>query len=180
MTGVDVEVDALIYAQRGSWFVIPGRYYNEDNNLNLDSPMPNYQLPHLDEPLDIRLVINGAIAENRPAPPDAETQWMQHWRGSNLELFHCHRRQPGADRSGHVELESPDPITNQVTWRWQYPLHIEQDRRMGIVYYYDATLARPVCYERDPDDPTIYYYSPRLPKLPVGPNIFSVSAMSGV
>lgn len=168
LTGIDLQVDALMYAQRGSWFIIPGRYYNEDSNLTNPDPLkPQYQ-----EPLDIRIVINGAIVENHPAPPDAEEAWTQHWRGSNASYF--------TNSGSTPALEDPGNATwDDIEWRWQSS-SLAFDRRMGIVYYYDATLARPVCFERDPDDSTIRYYSPRLPKLPVSPNVFSISALRGV
>ena len=173
LTGIDLEVDALMYAQRGSWFIIPGQYYNQDANLSMPWPLPQYQ-----EPLDIRIVINGAIAENHPAPPDAEAQWLQHWRGSNLSYFIADGTTPALEDPGFNN--SNGSAWDATAWRWQNPTDVEFDRRMGIIYYYDATLERPVCYEHDPDDPSIYYYSPRLPKLPVGPNLFSVTALRGV
>jgi len=168
VTGIDMEVDALIYAQRGSWFVIPGRYYNEDSSLAIPWPLPQYQ-----EPLDIRIVVDGAITENRPVSPDVEEAWLSHWRGSNLSYFTNGGTSPALQDPGNATWDA-------ANWRWQDPTNSTTDRRMGIVYYYDATLARPVCYERDPDDMTIRYYTPRLPKLPVSPNIFSISAMRGV
>ncbi|HEY3415522.1 MAG TPA: hypothetical protein VGM23_01445 [Armatimonadota bacterium] len=156
VTHTDLQVDALIYAQRGSWFIIPGRYYNEDKNQQLPWPYPKYQ-----EPLDVRIIVNGAIAENRPAPPEAEEAWVSHWRGANTQYFIS----PGNDKP-HA-YDPGNSGWNRNNWRWT-------DRRLGIEYHYDATLARPVCYDIDPDDPGIRYYYPRLPKLPVSPNVFSI------
>ncbi|MHB9025625.1 MAG: hypothetical protein ACYC7E_15890 [Armatimonadota bacterium] len=162
VTPGDLQIDALIYAQRGSWFIIPGRYYNEREDQDLPWPYPKYQ-----EPLDFRIVINGAIAENRPAPPEAEEAWVSHWRGSNLQYFIS----PGNNKPHYYDPGSPQSAWNRDDWRWS-------DRRLGIEYHYDATLARPVCYDVDPDNPGTRYYYPRLPKLPVSPNVFSIGPPS--
>ena len=58
-------------------------------------------------------------------------------------------------------------------------LYNNDNRRMGITYQYDATLARPVCYDVDPNNPGIRYYRPRLPRLPVGENTDIMWKMQG-
>lgn len=173
-TGLDVQVDALVYAQRGSWFIIPGRYwhdYHDPDNPNppagfvperLPKPFPEFQ-----EPYDVRITINGAITENTPAPAYMQQQWIERWRGANIWYF---------DTGGDGKSDLWDPgataaLWNSTDWRWN---NNGDNRRMGIVYTYDATLARPVCYEVDSRDPSIRYYTPRLPRLPVGPELLFV------
>jgi len=157
VTGVDVQVDALIYAQRGSWFIIPGVYYNDPDNPMTDLEWP---FPKPGEPLDVRLVVHGAIVENRPAPPEAQEEWIKHWRGSNLAYFTTDNTTP------HL-LDPAAGTWDPATWRWT-------DRRAGIEYYYDATLQRPVCYWEDARG---RYFTPRLPKLPVCPSVFSIGVI---
>lgn len=166
MTGLDVQVDALLFAQRGSWFIIPGKYYNDPDNPVTGMPWP---YPKPGEPLDVRLIVHGAIVENHHAPPDAEEAWTRHWRGSDLWYFDLN----GDDRP---DLDDPgNAAWDANQWRWT-------TRRMGIEYHYDATLMRPVCYEmvsRDTDTGTVNIrsYRPRLPKLPVCPSVFSIGTM---
>ncbi|MHB0938835.1 MAG: hypothetical protein ACYC6A_20755 [Armatimonadota bacterium] len=171
-TCVDLQVDALVYAQRGSWFIIPGAYWHDSEDGTATNefkwPFPKYR-----EPYDVRIIVNGAIAQNNTAPPEMERQWIEHWRGSNLWYY---------DENNDGKPDMWDPASagwDANIWRWQDPLRTEQDplrdnRRMGIIYTYDATLALPVCYDVDPEDPSIRYYTPRLPKLPVGPEMLSV------
>jgi len=72
----DVEVDALIYAEGGSWFVIPGQFFTPPG-VTLDGyPSPG-------EPLDVKITIRGAITENRTADVADVALWTQHWRGSD-------------------------------------------------------------------------------------------------
>lgn len=221
MSRGDIQVDALIYAQRGSWFVIPGKFYNNnkpnrglwaanvsyaagdrvvaqganaeqvvfkcieghtstagtkpnpEDNLALAPAWAEFwvqdtdlALPQYHEPLDVRIIVNGAVVQNRPAPLDDQRQWESCWRGANKSYYASTGLQP--------DLWDPTADTwNSSTWRWE-------KRRMGIEYHYDATLARPVCFTREAvGGVTSYSYSPRLPKLPVSPTLYAFGAMSG-
>jgi len=77
---VDVEIDAAIYAEHGSWFVIPGSFFNppppDPGSDPMGSPAPG-------EPLDIRITVLGAVAENRTAPLADAMDWVAKWRGAN-------------------------------------------------------------------------------------------------
>jgi hypothetical protein len=80
VTPLPVEIDALIYAQNGSWFVIPGRWFNEDpDEFGADpttQPYPGYH-----EPLNISIHIYGAISENMPAELGSVADWTSKWGG---------------------------------------------------------------------------------------------------
>jgi hypothetical protein len=73
-----VEIDALIYAQNGSWFVLPGRWFNDDPDT-LEGTAG--QVPYYHEPLNIRISVYGAISENMPADQGAVTEWSSKWGG---------------------------------------------------------------------------------------------------
>lgn len=158
VNGADVQVDALIYAQRGSWYVIPGSYYNNDAESTSPWPYPKYR-----EPLDIRVTVNGAIVENRPARQDAQEAMYKHWRGSNLRYF-----TNGSDTAAYL-MDPGNATWDPKKWQWT-------DRRMGIEYRYDPSLTRPVCYTTTDG---LLSYLPRLPKLPVSPTLFSFGTMRG-
>jgi len=174
-TGLDVEVDALIYAQRGSWFVIPGHYWHDyagtpDPATFTPKKLPR-PFPEFREPLDVRITVNGAITENTTAPAYMQKEWTEHWRGANIWYY--------STAGGTPDLWDPASAGwDAQAWRWKDPASVKDNRRMGIVYTYDATLARPVCYSVDSQDPSIRYYTPRLPRLPVGPEMLFVQEAS--
>ncbi len=72
-----VQIEALVYAQNGSWFVIPGPWFNEDPDENdYTQAHPGYH-----EPLNIRLNFVGAITENLPASMGDVADWTSKWAG---------------------------------------------------------------------------------------------------
>ncbi len=154
VNGLDLQVDALCYAQRGSWFIIPGKYSNESADpviKNQPWPFPKYR-----EPQDVRITIYGAIIENRPAPLEMVNEWTRHWRGANLAYY---------TTTGSVS-DMLDPAINADA------------RRMGIEYHYDTRLAQAVCFDIDSLGNKLYHA--RLPKLPVSPNVYSIGQQSGM
>ena len=80
---VDVEIDAAIYAEHGSWYIIPGSWRTQPEPMGGDpgydpdiSPLPG-------EPMDMRITVRGAVGENRTAPLADVNDWSAKWRGSN-------------------------------------------------------------------------------------------------
>lgn len=87
-------VDALMYAQRGSWYVLAGPPFDmgseEDQGRLPEAVEVIYRhedgrpgFPRPLEPLDINLVISGAISENRTAPVGDVATWTQRWRAAD-------------------------------------------------------------------------------------------------
>lgn len=104
---LDVRVEALMYAQEGSFFIIPGPWLNANPNdtylrymvgdvatgntptvrrdgenalVNPNDPArihPRY--PFFGEPQDIRLTFFGAISENLPAEIGDQGSWLEKW-----------------------------------------------------------------------------------------------------
>ncbi len=75
-----VEIEALVYAQNGSWFIIPGAWFNEDPDELGQNPTVNLY-PGYHEPLNIRLSFYGAITENMPADLGSVAEWTSKWSG---------------------------------------------------------------------------------------------------
>ena len=146
-------VDALIYAEKGSWFIIPGSFYNNDDTIN--KPADDILLVYRESP-DVKIKINGAITMNLPAGVQYESEWLKHWRGTNSSYFG-----PDGDLDPATSL---DPYDGSGGWK--------ADRTTGITYTYDPGLFRPVCYNID-DDGDLVRYMTRCPKLPVSPTILS-------
>ncbi len=77
-----VQIQALVYAQNGSWFVIPGPWFNEDAGYATAHPQWDTQYPGYHEPLNIALQFYGAISENMPAPIGDVADWTSKWCGT--------------------------------------------------------------------------------------------------
>jgi hypothetical protein len=103
----DVRIEALIFAEEGSFFVIPGTWFNTDANDRRDlyqqrvaALLPGRtepearalanderriafgsspETPFYGEPLDIRIVVLGAVAENMPPSMSEQAEWLRKW-----------------------------------------------------------------------------------------------------
>lgn len=103
---MDVKIEASIYAEEGSFFVIPGDWFNMNPNDRRDrfearvtqlgtlgnpDPRGSAELERLEdfgsapgspfygEPLDVKIDIVGSIAENMPAPIAQQSEWLKKW-----------------------------------------------------------------------------------------------------
>jgi hypothetical protein len=83
-----IQVNAVMYAQNGSWFVIPPRWFNEageDTRAKFRArgqfraagtkPESEGIYPFYHEPLNVDIEIHGAITENMPADPADRNAW---------------------------------------------------------------------------------------------------------
>ncbi len=102
----DIRIEASMFAENGSFFVIPGPPFNPDPNDRRDvfnqavmtyggfgsasaiqqalqDRQDNFgsspETPFYGEPLDVRISIIGSISENMPAPIDQQAQWIKRW-----------------------------------------------------------------------------------------------------
>ncbi len=70
----DVRIEAVIYAEEGSFFVLPGNWFNPNSSDVPGQPRDPWvdpQFPYFGQPLDIRIIVDGAVSENIPASPSA-------------------------------------------------------------------------------------------------------------
>lgn len=86
---MDVEINAVLYAQNGSFFIIPGLWFNPNPNDRRDafqsalnrfsqfSASPEY--PFYGDPLDIKVTINGSVSENFPPMMGDQEKWLEKW-----------------------------------------------------------------------------------------------------
>ena len=99
VTPYDVRIEASLYAQYGSFYVIPGPWFNMNTddtrdrfnadvaNVGLDEAQrlrfERYgntpQVPFSAEPLDVKVTILGAVSMNLPAPISRQAEWLQKW-----------------------------------------------------------------------------------------------------
>lgn len=94
---MDVRIEAVLYAQNGSFFIIPGYPLNTNPADTRDAALRRAQaaglppgtmlrpagtadiFPFYNEPIDCRITIVGAIAQNRTASIADQAAWMQLW-----------------------------------------------------------------------------------------------------
>jgi len=160
-----INVDALIYAQEGSWFVLPGPWFNGAwnylGNYLANDPVadvvgtgvPSYRRAVSSIPLinpdnpgfaicQPRVYINGAISENHTAALGDAHDWLSKWGGRSLGFG-------AADPETTVTLAASDP---------------------RISYIFDEAL-RSAVYETTNADGDSVGLAPRLPKLPCPPGL---------
>lgn len=78
----DIRIEALLYAQEGSFFVIPGNWFNPDPADRPGGPRKpgtDPRFPYFGQPLDIRIIVDGTVSENIPAAVGDVEEWMAKW-----------------------------------------------------------------------------------------------------
>ena len=95
---MDIRIEAVLYAQTRSFFVIPGEWFNTNaddnlakyldtatrpdlsgNNLSAADQESVSRFPMYGQPIDLKITIDGSVSEARPADIAAQTSWMQKW-----------------------------------------------------------------------------------------------------
>ncbi len=108
ITPFDIRIEAAMYAEEGSFFVIPGAWFNyrtDDTRELFNTQLTNFvtggatalealelarrdrfqnfgsmpETPFYGEPLDVCVRILGAISENMPAPIAQQAEWQRKW-----------------------------------------------------------------------------------------------------
>ena len=173
---LDIRVEAMLYAQEKSFFIIPGYALNPDPNDTLQNfqatgirPSYNGQersivqqggaatpdmtaknaYPFYKQPLDVRITIAGAVAQNYTASSGDQAAWLSQWGyvptqygGTNLNI-------PDDHRMGH------DMAVNNANWVVNYNYaedrtgdyrtypQKQQNISPGLRYVYDPSLSMP-------------------------------------
>jgi hypothetical protein len=167
----DIKIEASLFAEEGSFFVIPGSWFNtnpdDTRSRHLQAVtafgadqarLRRFQTfgsspitPFYGEPLDIRIRIIGSIAENMPAPMSQQAQWLQKWGWIPAELGGTGRSIP------RTHFGSSDPSAVYVP---------------NLTLTYDPALAlgtvdgvNPI--RTHPDG----WILPPMPRLPVSPTL---------
>ena len=80
---LDIRIEAILYAQEGSFFVLPGNWFNPNPDDTRDRasrpPGTKAMFPFFGEPLDVRILIDGTVSENIPAAISDVEEWMAKW-----------------------------------------------------------------------------------------------------
>jgi hypothetical protein len=99
----DVRIEASIFAENGSFFVIPGAWFNpnaNDTRQAYESALPANPsaqdfvaadrsrlerfgsspiMPFYGEPLNVRVTVIGSVSENMPPPISQQAEWQRKW-----------------------------------------------------------------------------------------------------
>ncbi len=179
---LDIRIEAGLYAQDKSFFIIPGYSFNPDKNdtrvhflasgtrasyndrnvgTNKDAPdtAAKDQFPYADEPLDIRITLCGAIAENYTASVGAQAAWLQKW-GYVPAAFGSSATTIPAD---HLNARAPGPQTTKIELPLGYvPGTTVKDYRSPLestTNVNDFLLTRALTFEYDPALAMPYFHS---------------------
>jgi hypothetical protein len=175
----DVRIEASIFAENGSFFIIPGHWFNpnpndrRDNYANLGPDDTERQLqrvrlfgafpemPFYGEPLDVRVTVLGAVSENMPPPISQQAEWLRKWgwipreQGASGRLIPWTHVPAGYDITAGNDLYVPN---------------------MRIVYDPSLATGRVGGFEDTPQNPYIRMDNfgrplPPMPRLPVSPTL---------
>ncbi len=95
---MDIRIEAVLYAQTRSFFVIPGEWFNTNSADNIAEYLATAtrsdlsatglsayeqerrsRFPMYGQPIDLKITISGSVSEAHPADIAAQTAWMQKW-----------------------------------------------------------------------------------------------------
>ncbi|MDR3690289.1 MAG: hypothetical protein P4L46_12985 [Fimbriimonas sp.] len=180
----DIRIEAAIYAEQGSFFVIPGPWFNPNPNDRRDyyvssedvyagaSTTPEKDairlenfgatpgFPFYGEPLDIRIVISGAVSENMPPPASVQAEWLKKWGWIPKDLGATGLVIPGSHVPPASTLANPLIIPNLII---NYDPVLATGRSNGyVIDNGPGTLIRTDSYGRP---------LPPMPRLPVSPTL---------
>jgi hypothetical protein len=168
---LDIRIEAMLYAQEKSFFVIPGYNFNPDPtdtrlawlNSGADANTrfrPSYNIapdgslldsgiekalkdavPFFGEPMDVRITVFGAVAENYTATSGDQSAWMSKW--GYLPVNHGATQTPIPDI--HVRGVDPAPLSPGTDTRQDYrtPTERAQGIARGLRFVYDPALGYP-------------------------------------
>ncbi len=191
MVPSDVRIEASIYAQDGSFFVIPGAWFNPNPNDRRDTyaalganqverdnaRLANYgnypETPFYGEPLDVRIQILGSLSMNMPVPMSQQTEWLKKWGWIPREQGITGRLIPS------VHVPPGYNITGAGTDLFVPNLTVIYDPMLatGRTTGYRDVVDSFVRFERVQPDPinnpafTVDYPLPPMPRLPVSPTL---------
>ena len=181
----DIRIEALMYAENGSFFVIPGEWFNPDAGdtiQNFASADPKDgrvvrrriepRWPLYGEPLDAEVTIYGAISENVPAAMGDRVAWMDKWGW--IPPKHGTSDRPVDETVAYRQpLDPTDPLGQTGDIR------ANPFRQRGLKIIYDYKLSYPkVPNGATPNDrntdlalrrDSLMRPLPVTPKLPVSP-----------
>jgi hypothetical protein len=81
----DIRIEANLFSENNSFFVIPGPWFNDNANDSIDKAAEravattNPDFPLYGQPVDLQITVYGSVTENMPADIGDQTAWMLKW-----------------------------------------------------------------------------------------------------
>lgn len=169
---MDIRIEAVLYAQEKSFFIIPGYGANPDpadtrqafttmgarpsyniapDGSILDSPVElasKNAFPFFGEPIDVRITIQGAVSQNYTASSGDQAAWMARWGYIPDHYGSSGQSVPDIHLNGVDPLGTGNyrvdysPGTNRSTV-YRSPQEGAAGVARGLRYQYDPALAYP-------------------------------------
>ncbi|GBC91885.1 hypothetical protein HRbin15_00345 [bacterium HR15] len=169
---LDIRIEAALFAQNGSFFVIPGYWFNTNprdtrenaqrNNGRRTPGVASPEFPFYGEPLDIKITIVGAIAENFTAALGDQTEWLRKWGWIPIEYGNSGFTIPDQHQEFfHDTLSGRGRYAVNLLMRYDPIFRNPFVSGVPIRVAYDAT--------QDPSGQHPGRILPPIPKLPVCP-----------
>ena len=185
MLPIDVRVEASVFAEVGSFFVIPGPWFNPNPNDRRDTYLARVAIvgqaqaqaeryqnfgaapitPFYGEPLDVRVRIIGAVSQNMPAPMSQQAEWLKKWGWTPRALGDTGRLIPEQHVPTGFDLATDLYVPNLI---------ISYDPALGSGRAWDPAFSAqgPFFWQnpaiRTDDDNRML---PPMPRLPVSPTL---------
>lgn len=175
----DVRIEAGIFAENGSFFVIPGPGFNvnsEDTREEFEARVAATSLaaaqqsrfadygsmpgtPFYGEPLNCRVTIVGTVTENMPVPIGQQAEWQKKWGWMPRQI-------PG---TGLLAPRQHIP----ATWGTINGANPQRYYLPNLIISYDPVLALGSADTRTPvrTTPDTLWVLPPMPRLPVSPTL---------
>ena len=157
---MDIKIEASIFAEEGSFFVIPGDWFNMNPNDRRDAfearvatlvgggstliqardaaaqeRLTNFgavsSAPFYGEPIDVKINIVGSVAENMPPAISTQSEWMKKWGWMPTKQAGAYNSVNGAPRFIPVNHVSPWTKANPATRPFTSNLTITYDTSLA-------------------------------------------------
>ena len=172
---MDIRIEAILFAQTRSFFVIPGEWFNTNPDDTLDIfasgkivggvtiraagtrsdstassslPAVGSLFPFYGQPIDMKITIDGSVSEAQPADVSAQTAWMLKWGW----IPQSHGSQFPVESAGHVLPNKP-----------AVGLQIIYNPQAGYPYNPTGTATNPAHYLRSDMYGRPLPFTPKLP-----------------
>jgi Tfp pilus assembly protein PilX len=145
----DIRIEAILYAQDDSFFIIPGDWFNPTTTDTMDTISTRDQskndpeFPFYGQPIDLKITIFGSVIENHPASIADQTAWALKWGW--IPKFHGEYlyddSNPGIDGvSPHYSYKG---VSNDIATKWSSTASANSIAS-GLTYLYDPMAGFPV------------------------------------
>jgi hypothetical protein len=193
----NVKIEATIFAEEGSFFVIPGQWFNPNPNDRRDAyraaistyqsdqgltlvqataaanadRLTNYgafpEAPFYGEPVDVKVEVIGSVSENMPPPISQQAEWLKKWGWVPIELGASGRRIPSSHTRNLPTGYDPNTKLVVPNLTITYDSALATDRTLG----FNLTAPNTEFIRSRVDELGRVQAMPPIPRMPVSPTL---------